>query len=495
MKKLLQFKWIYLIYFSVLAVLVLAATLYVRGLLAEYEQKQPENAALSALSLLQEEAKDPKTFFETYQLPAVDAGTQEKYLALFFEEGIKVRTKSGLYAEDEKGYLLEKEGFPMAEVLLKAKGPQQTKLAVFSLRDWQIQSVKPLLSLREYTVEVPKDFSVQANGTPLANGTLSGNKMKYTLSGVYLQPTFKITDPKGQEASYAVQNFRVLPELYEYSLTLPNTLSVAVNGEKQIGVPKGENMLRYDILMLQKPTVSVTDLFGNAVSYEGGARLPLTQVTLLTPADHTVTVEGVQVPKEAVQEGVKAEYEILMDLVSALPRQKEYQIAVLKENATIEVRDGAGAIVPLKEGESAYDLTPAPSEQGMPEALSKEVDVLQIAKNWSLYMSNDYDFSKIASQMVPDSYQYQVAKEYSKSVDRLFFSSHTLLNPAFTEEAVSNYQFITEDSFSVQIRFVKHMRLNGGKVVDDAMNDRFYFVKQNGVWLLAGMKEVAEIEG
>ena len=108
-------------------------------------------------------------------------------------------------------------------------------------------------------------------------------------------------------------------------------------------------------------------------------------------------------------------------------------------------------------------------------------------------MSNDVSFEKMAQLMVPNSYQYNVAKSYSTSVDRLFFASHSLLSPAFTDTGVRNFSWITEDSFSVEVRFVKHMRLTkGGKQVDDAMNDRFYFVKTNGQWLLAGMKEVAD---
>ena len=64
-----------------------------------------------------------------------------------------------------------------------------------------------------------------------------------------------------------------------------------------------------------------------------------------------------------------------------------------------------------------------------------------------------------------------------------------LEDPAFTEISVTNYHQITEDCFSVDISFVKHMLLRNGKKVDDHMNDRFYFVDQDG-WKLAGMKEI-----
>ena len=501
MKKWFQFKWIYLIYLGILAVLVLAATLYVRSLLADYEAKQPERQVEAILVQLAEEAASPDTFWTTYGLPDVQGGAYElnkdikkEYLSLYAEGTVDYTPKTGSYAEDERCYLLQKGSYPLAEVLLKAVGPQETKLAVFSMREWTVASVKPLLELREYTVAVPKDFSVSANGIALSDGQADGDEIKYTLSGVWLEPKFTIADASGAKASYMVKNFRVLPELYDYTLTLPSTLTVTVNGAVSAGTVHNGGLMRNDIMLLQKPQVTIADLYGNTVSYEGGEQLPLTNMTILAPADYTVKVGEQNIPDSAVIKGVSADYEILTGLVQDLPQQAEYQITVLKENATVTVTDSAGNPVPLAAGETRYDLTKAPAAlDAVPAEVASSVDVLQIAEQWSLFMSNDVSFEKMAQLMVPDSYQYNVAKSYSTSVDRLFFASHSLLAPAFTDTGVSNFVWITEDSFSVDIRFVKHMRLtNGGKQVDDAMNDRFYFVKNDGKWMLAGMKEVAD---
>jgi hypothetical protein len=120
---------------------------------------------------------------------------------------------------------------------------------------------------------------------------------------------------------------------------------------------------------------------------------------------------------------------------------------------------------------------------------------------YCLVMSEDYirnHFDDIKSYIVKDSYQYQVTKKYANSVDRRFFSSHTLLDPTFTDEKVSNFTWITENCFCVDISFVKHMALKSGRKVDDAMNDRFYFVKwddsedeiDNPTWKIVSMKEI-----
>lgn len=107
-------------------------------------------------------------------------------------------------------------------------------------------------------------------------------------------------------------------------------------------------------------------------------------------------------------------------------------------------------------------------------------------------MSNDYSFDKMQKFILPESNHYKVAKAYANSVDKTFISIHSLPNPPFTENKVKNFCQITEDSFSVEISFVKHMQLGGGKAITDTMNDTFYFVKKDGDWFLAGMKEVAE---
>ena len=117
-------------------------------------------------------------------------------------------------------------------------------------------------------------------------------------------------------------------------------------------------------------------------------------------------------------------------------------------------------------------------------------------------MSNDLAFAKVKQHLIADSYQYEVAVQYATGEDITFTSAHTLGNPAFTQEEVTNFVWITDDCFSVDISFVKHMILKTGTGVDDYMNDRFYFVKyddteddiDNPTWKIASMKEIVNNE-
>ena len=76
-----------------------------------------------------------------------------------------------------------------------------------------------------------------------------------------------------------------------------------------------------------------------------------------------------------------------------------------------------------------------------------------------------------------------------------------MANPAFTENTVTNFKWISENCFSVDVHFVKHMLLRGGtQKVDDTTNDRFYFVKwddtedgiNNPTWKIASMREILD---
>ena len=483
------FKWIYIAFAGLMVALALAAILYVRGLLVDYEAARPERQEENAIATLVEEAKKPG-FWDQYGLPAVDKDIQKEYLALYAEE-LNYVSLPGTYAEDEMGYLIRKGSFPLAEVLLKAEGPAETRLAVFTTRPWKIEKITPVLQEREYTASLPAGFTLAADGVALT-AKEEGGKAKFTLSGVWLEPEFTVTAADGTEVGYEVKNFRVVPAIFEYNFTLPATLKVTVNGKEAKGTALEGGRLRYELMELEQPEVLITDLYGNAFSYDGKTEMPLTYATVLAPAGYTVTLEGKAVADSAVTQSIVKEYAFLEGLVQDLPRQTSYDIAILKADAAIKVTDASGKEIALEPGQSEYDLSPkAAPLTAVPAEVAGKVDVLSVAQSWSLFMSNDVTFTRMAEMMAADSYQYEVAKKYSTSIDKQFFASHTLRTPAFTEEKVQNFTWITEDCFSVEVSFVKHMRLNnGGKNVDDAMNDRFYFVRQDGAWKLAGLKEV-----
>jgi len=487
-----KLKYIYIAFVAILVVLCFASVLYVRGLLVKYEASQPEKQVAAAVELLLEETEKKDSFWKKYELPKLDEKLQKKYVKLFSQDDLSFVSKSAS-SKDELIYEVKANGMTIAEVTLKAKGPAVTKLAVFSMRDWDIKSYKPMIEKRSYNVLLPEGFTVTADGVKLVSESKkpdANGKFKYTVADAYLIPEFVITDTENKKIGYTVQGSRVLPDIFEYNLTLPTTVKVIVNGEESKGKLLTDGRLKHGILTTEKPEIKVIDIYGNKVDYDGSA-LPLTYCKIAVAKGYTVKLEGKNLPSEAISKSLPKKYELLEGLVENLPTQTVYEVAILKENAKISVKDSNGKAVKLKEGQTEYDFTEQlASSDTVPEEIAAKVDVLKVAQNWSLFMSNDCSFSKISGYLLPNSYQYKVAKDYANSVDRQFFSSHTLENPAFTDNKVANFTKITDDCFTVEISFVKHMRLDRGRSVDDAMNDRFYFVYKDNKWLLAGLKEV-----
>lgn len=487
MKNKKLFKWIYLGFAALMAFLMLAAILYVRGLLVDYEAARPERQAERAIELLAQETKE-EGYWQKFDLPQVDDATKTAFLKLCQSEGLTYIAQSAS-AEDEMEYLIRKGTFPLAKVTLKAKGPQVTKLAVFTMREWAIEGIVPLFEKRTYTATLPEGFRLWADGKEL-NVKAEGEN-RFALEGVYLEPQFKVVAADGTEVGYEIKNFKVIPAIFEYSLTLPATIQVKMNGKELQGAVLPGGRVCYEIMELKQPEILLSDLYGNEITYKDD--LAMTYLSLKVPADHTVLLEGKAVADAAVKAEIAEEYVLLENLVHELPTLIHYEIAILKEDAAIKVTDGEGKDVALEPGATELDLTASlPKQDTVPQEIADAIDVLKVAQHWSLFMSNDRTFTEMAKEMDPDSYQYEVAKKYSTSIDKQFFASHTLLSPAFTENKVCNFTQITPDAFSVEVSFIKHMRLNnGGKVVKDAMNDCFYFVRNADGWRLAALKEVA----
>lgn len=508
MKKKLSFKKVYLIYLSVLVVLMIAAIIYVNILLRQYEDLRPERRVEEAMELLAEDAANGK-LFEKYSLPEIRKGkleekidVEKQYLALYNHDDMSFSLKNVTHEEDELFYLVENGGTILAEVKLKATGPAVTKLAVLSVREWQIEEIKPVLEPVDYTISVPLDFRVSVNGVILtaADGVVSDEKkITYTISDVYFEPDMDIKDQDGKEIAYTVDKNKILAEFCDYTLTLPESLTVQVNGSSFAGDAQGNNRVCYNIRMPEKPEVVISDYYGNSIRYEGEEELPLTYMTILADSRYSVTVEGENVAKEAVTVAENKEYEQLTNYVENLPQVSEIDVAVLKENAEILIIDESGIPVYFEPGKSLYDFTDRKNLlEEVPDEVSAEIDILEIAKSWSLFMSNDKQFSELEAYLIADSYQHSVAKQYATGVDITFTSAHTLANPAFTDASVTNFVWIADNCFSVDVSFVKHMIVGKGKRVDDPMNDRFYFVKyddtedgvHNSTWKIASMKEI-----
>ncbi len=496
----------YLIFVAVLALAVLAACLYVRGVLKEYEASQPIYQVEAALAQLAGEAQ-AGTLWSRYSLPEPEPGRFEEgqdvraaYAALLCSDEIDCVKQTARRQDDHICYDVKAGGLVLAEIELRPQGEPKTQLTILTQQAWAVEAVRPVLRTHDYTLQVPEGFAVRVNGLQAApeEGVPNGaGSIDYVFSGLWLQPEVEVLDPTGARANLTFRGDKIVPEIYRYDITLPAALTVTVDGAPHEGTDDGDGRVRHDIIRLEKPAVEVRDGFGNAVAFDGKGDLPLTAMTVRADSRYTVAAAGQTLTPDST--GPVPEYEVFSDFVPELPQISTYHIAVLQKDAPLLVWNEQGEPLPAEPGLSEYEFTQWSTGAGdLPPEIADAVDVMEAAQTWSLFMTTDKTFAQLAPYLLRGSYQYEMAYKYAHSIDITFTSIHTLQDPPFTEEAVGNYVRIAENCFSVDIRFVKHMHLSNGMDVDDAMNDRFYFVyyddtdngRDDPAWKLAGIKEI-----
>ena len=402
----------YGIYLLLLASVVAVCLFSVHSILKNYEDFQPEKYVATAVEELAGEA------------------------GLSLEELDFVPLEES--TEDALRYSVRVDDSELAQVTLLAKGLPQTKLVVFTYREWYVAEVIPVLAMAEYEVTVPSDIQVKADGAFL---------------------------------------------------------------ETADAIPVSDREVKYIVRSYREPKIELQDAYGNEVVYVPGSVPPVTSMIVRMEKEYTVLVDGKQVPNEAVQIEENPEYTRFKEYVTNIPGLYTYYISVLSQNAKVTVLDAEGKEVTLQEtGKTGVYEVPTPALAEVPKEVVAQIDVLEVAKNWSLFLSQDYSFKALEKHMIAGSYQHQVAKEYATGVDITFTSEHSLGNPPFTEMMVNNFTWITPDCFSVEIHFVKHMVLTWGKKIEDPMNDVFYFVRyddsedgvSNPMWKMVAMKEIVD---
>lgn len=508
------FKYVYLAYVVVLVALVAAALLYVNSVLDEYENEHPQRHLDNAVAQLKADAESGKLWNQE-GVPSMESG--------IFEEGVdqkaeflkkldgEIRFSAQKWINDtECIYKIISDDTEIAEIKLRKVGDPVQKLVIIGIQKYELVSYTPLN--HSYTLELPADVILGSDVTLTVNGvTLTeehGTKnedgsMLFTLEGLYDTPEVTVTDSLGSKGNVKIgDDGKIEFDSTFYTLTLPKHLAVTVNGEKAEGVAQDDGRLFYRIRLASKAEVTLTDLFGNTVEYTGSSTVPLTYYTFMTGDNCTVKVDGNQVPDTCMEISANPEYRNFADLVQGLPRLPVYNIVVLKDNAEVTITDGNGANVPFDPEIKVQDLTGLSTGtklDAVPEEVSSQVNVLKVLEDWSLFMSCDLNFASLSKHLIKNSYQYNVAWKYNNSIDRTFTSYHGLGNPPFEEESVTNFVWLTDNCFSVDIRFVKHMIVLGERL-NDEMNERCYFVKyddtndgrNNPTWKLVGMKEIVD---
>lgn len=183
----------------------------------------------------------------------------------------------------------------------------------------------------------------------------------------------------------------------------------------------------------------------------------------------------------------------------SMPKMVTYEIKNLEQPAkTIEVENFKGEKVELKQDgiHYTYEETMKLDTYEQAKPIIGNLDIETIAKNWSLFLSQDlqggnYGFQTFKTYLVEGTDMYKKAYNWAHNVDITFTSKHTLKNPPFSNVRIENFNMYGDSAFSCEVYLEKNMIVSG-KNQTDSMHDTLSFIKVNNEWKLMNIKGIKE---
>ena len=185
-----------------------------------------------------------------------------------------------------------------------------------------------------------------------------------------------------------------------------------------------------------------------------------------------------------------------------IPYAIKYEVKGLIKEPTVKIYDSKKNEVNYSDIKTEEKVIECETEEEAKKEISNLPKIMNIAENWSLFLSNDlkgtrHGFSTISSYLIKDSALYEYAYKWATNVDITFISNHTLKNPAFTNEKIGNFKIYNKNAFSCEVSLDKNMRLANGNELTDSMNERMYFAyyedeSGNKDWKLVNMQSLGK---
>lgn len=220
---------------------------------------------------------------------------------------------------------------------------------------------------------------------------------------------------------------------------------------------------------------------------------------ITAPSNYKVTINGNELSNDDISKEVNASGLDDFNKYSSVASTITYKIDKLvfkpeikiydTENKEVSYSEDGNTITATANYYTTNDINDAMSH------LSSNLDVLAFAEKWSLFLTNDlsgstHGFETLKPFLINNSYMWKMAYAWATSVDITFTSSHTLKNPAFTNESVSNFIIYSDTAFSCDVYLEKNMNVARIGSQTDKMHEKLYFVYLNGSWKLVNMQAI-----
>ncbi len=519
--KLSKFEKAYIIFISVCVALSVIFLVYVGIVVADYDKAQPEHTVENQLTWLSGIAKDgtlaQKLDFEKYCINPYESNDADALLKSYCKKlssGTLTYEISAAESGDlTKVYSVLADGVLVGKLRLASENAR-TSLFFFTMADWTLEEFTPYPAETVYnlTLYCPDEVSVTVNGIKLSTAAIeeTNGVRIYSVDGLLAEPEIEYLNSDGTVINYTTDGNTVKPAVYDYRFMLPSDLSVTVNGAALKGEAADGGAYVYTVRDMTKPEVLLLDKCGGVVRYDGTVPSDelYTQRSVVVPQDFSVEINGVSL--DSVVQPWFSEHTDAKDLLAQagvqLPNMKTYEFATVAGKASAEVTDGSGTseVYALPDEGSLWLNGLAASQ--IPESIAAEFDVLEAAKCWSKFMTDDlggaqHGLAEVRKYLLKTSAYYDYAEEWATGIDITFTSAHTL--DGFENESISNITVYSDTCFSCNIFFEKHMTLyrDGAYMGErtDTFNSIVYFVyaddtPDNGAddphWAIAVMHDV-----
>lgn len=231
---------------------------------------------------------------------------------------------------------------------------------------------------------------------------------------------------------------------------------------------------------------------------------------VLVPNNYEVYINGNKLTQSDITEKVQEEGLAQISEYVEIPYIVKYEITNLLKKPEVKILNENKNSVNYEWNENTItEQLNFEKVEKLEETKGKiqgDVDILKIAKDWSLYLTDDLEgklhgFYNISKYLIKDSSLYKYAYKWAVGEDITFVSSHTLQNPAFTDEKISNFEIYNSNAFSCEVYLQKNMRLkSSGRKIEDTMHEKMYFAyydetqdgKNNPTWKLVNMQSVTD---
>lgn len=212
-------------------------------------------------------------------------------------------------------------------------------------------------------------------------------------------------------------------------------------------------------------------------------------LTVTVPDSYQITINGIVLNDNYVSE--VAEYPELSYCAEyvTVPEQLTYEVTGLKHPFNLIITDANGEILisdTQTNTQNEYQFTPACQE--MDEELAEMV--LSGVETYSNFFSKDLpgcreSIDPIRHLFPEDSIYLSLADQYRRE-DMGVFASHS--NTHFLNESISEYIPYNENCFSCRVYFDKSMTLGSSREIIDTTDNRYFFVRIDGNWVIADIQ-------